>query len=82
MKNNGLKECWIIGGASIYKEVLAEGLWDRIYLTKIHSHFDCDTFFPSIDTAKCKEISVANVATDEQTEGSVKYKFHVFEKAE
>ena len=71
----------MIGGASIYNEVIAGGLWDRIYLTKVASHFDCDTFFPSVDSVACREVTDPNVSSDEQTEGNIKYSFHVFERS-
>ncbi|GAB4283933.1 MAG: dihydrofolate reductase [Marinilabiliales bacterium] len=41
------KENFIIGGGSVYKQFLP--LADKLYLTRIHHHFDADTFFPEIN---------------------------------
>lgn len=41
-------ECFIIGGGSIYKQLLP--LCDRVYVTKIYkSHEKVDTYFPNLD---------------------------------
>lgn len=42
------KEIFIIGGGSIYRQVLAQT--DKIYLTIVHQKFDADVFFPFINT--------------------------------
>jgi dihydrofolate reductase len=46
------KEIFVIGGAQIYEQTL--DLVDNLYLTKIHSNFECDTFFPKIDYKQWK----------------------------
>ena len=43
------RDIFIIGGASIYKQVLEMDIVDKMYLTNIHGEYDCDTFFPSFD---------------------------------
>lgn len=40
---------FIIGGAQIYKEALDSGVVDRIEMTRIHSPFEGDSFFASLD---------------------------------
>ena len=40
------KDIWIIGGGEIYKQSM--GIADRIELTRVHSEFEADTFFPEI----------------------------------
>jgi dihydrofolate reductase len=39
---------FIIGGAGVYRSALElpYGIADRVLLTKVHSDFECDTFFP------------------------------------
>lgn len=37
-------ENFIIGGGSVYNQFLP--LANRLYLTRVHAHFDADTFFP------------------------------------
>lgn len=47
------EDVWVIGGSSIYKEALDSPNFYKLYLTKIHREFDCDTFLPEIpDTLK------------------------------
>lgn len=41
------KEVFVIGGGEIYKEILPKA--DKVYLTRVHSKFDGDTFFPELD---------------------------------
>ncbi|RYZ29260.1 MAG: dihydrofolate reductase [Chitinophagaceae bacterium] len=42
----GVKEIFVIGGAEIFKTSLAKA--NRIYLTRIHHHFDGDVYFPEL----------------------------------
>lgn len=50
---NAIKLCpkdapvFIIGGGEIYQQGLE--YTDKIEITKVHGHFDADTFFPEID---------------------------------
>jgi len=41
------KEVFIIGGGQIYKEAI--NVCDKLYITKIHKHFEGDVKFPEID---------------------------------
>lgn len=45
----GTAEVFIIGGAEIYKQAIAD--CDRIYLTVVEGNFEADAFFPVIDPA-------------------------------
>lgn len=42
-------DAFIIGGAQIYQQALT--LADRLIVTEIQDRFDCDAFFPEIDSA-------------------------------
>lgn len=42
-------EVMIIGGASIYEQLLPKV--DNLYITFVHHHFDADAFFPKIEWA-------------------------------
>ena len=39
---------FIIGGGRVYEESIKRDDVDGVYLTEIHSDFNCDTFFPEI----------------------------------
>jgi len=43
-----VENIFIIGGASIYKQVIEKNIVDGIYLTRIYEEYECDTFFPEI----------------------------------
>lgn len=45
---------FIIGGGEIYK--IAMDVADKIELTRVHSTFEADTFFPKIDPNKWKPV--------------------------
>lgn len=45
--NNHYKEAYIIGGGELYAASIA--IADKIYLTKVETVIEGDTFFPSID---------------------------------
>ena len=40
----GETECFIIGGAAVYREAMPQV--EKLYLTKVLSHVDGDVFFP------------------------------------
>lgn len=46
------KELFVIGGATIFNSALPQA--DRIYLTRIHSSFQGDTYFPSLEETEWK----------------------------
>jgi dihydrofolate reductase len=54
-KTNSEPECFIIGGAEIYK--LAMPYTTRLYLTEIEADIEGDTYFPEYDKSQWKEIS-------------------------
>ncbi|HIT34135.1 MAG TPA: dihydrofolate reductase [Candidatus Faecousia intestinigallinarum] len=43
----GAERAFVIGGGSVYREMLA--LCSRAYVTKVHIRPVCDTFFPDLD---------------------------------
>ena len=52
-ENNSEDECFIIGGAEIYK--LAMPYTTRLYLTEIDAHVQGDTYFPEVNMRNWKE---------------------------
>uniref|UniRef100_A0A8C7WUN1 dihydrofolate reductase n=1 Tax=Oryzias sinensis TaxID=183150 RepID=A0A8C7WUN1_9TELE len=41
-------QVWIIGGSSIYKEIMESQAPRRLIVTRVQKQFECDTFFPEI----------------------------------
>lgn len=54
-KRNGEQECFIIGGAEIYK--LAMPFTTRLYMTEIDAVIGGDTYFPEIESGEWQEVS-------------------------
>lgn len=54
-RENGEEELMIIGGGEIYKQALP--ITDRIYLTRIHTELEGDTFFPELNMEEWKLVS-------------------------
>ncbi|XP_074594307.1 dihydrofolate reductase [Brevipalpus obovatus] len=73
---------FIVGGEKIYQESLQFPQCYRIYLTRIHAHFDCDTFFPKFDENLFQEITSDQVPQGVQEENGLKYTFHLYERKE
>jgi len=48
-KKAGDKEPFVIGGGQIYKYAIENNLVDRIYLTRVHTEIDGDTYFEDLD---------------------------------
>jgi len=46
-KATGSKEIFIGGGAEVYAQAMS--LCNRIYLTRIHAHFEADAFYPELN---------------------------------
>ena len=55
-------EIMLIGGGELYREALPRA--QRIYLTRVHAHFDADTFFPALDPTDWRETAREDHASD------------------
>lgn len=55
---------FIIGGGEIYKQSI--DIADKIELTRVHSTFEADTFFPEISQSKWEKISEMKHEKDEK----------------
>ena len=53
--HNTYAEVWVIGGANVYKQFLNKHLIKKCFITRIDKEFECDTFFPVLDTVHWKE---------------------------
>lgn len=52
---NSDEECFVIGGATIYKLLMPYA--NKMYITKINQDFDGDVWFPEIKDTEWKEVS-------------------------
>ena len=59
-------EIFIFGGGKIFKEAMP--LVKKIYMTKVHSIIDGDTFFPVLDMKDWKETSREDFKADEKNQ--------------
>lgn len=71
-----LNEVFIIGGASIYAQAIKLAGCMKIYLTEIDQEFECDTFFPEIDSKLFEKKS----CSERYEEKDVSYRFCVYER--
>jgi dihydrofolate reductase len=70
-----IETCFIIGGGSIYRQVIHDPVLTGIYLTQVKKEFKCDTFFPTIPDIFSKVTSLGEVEEDE-----AKYEYLLYEK--
>lgn len=63
-KERGEEELMVIGGGVIYAQFM--DLADRIYLTRVHSEIEGDTYFPEIDESKWKVVNEEYHPKDER----------------
>ena len=63
-KDLNFKEIFIIGGGEIYKESIS--IADKIYLTKVHTTIEGDTYFPEIQLSQWNMISNKDFSSDEK----------------
>ncbi|CAD6996209.1 dihydrofolate reductase [Ceratitis capitata] len=75
-----IETVWIVGGSGVYKEAMASPRCNRIYLTNILKHFDCDTFFPKIPNDFQEVEPDPETPVGVQEEGEVKYEYKILEK--
>ena len=67
-------ENFIIGGGKIYEQFLPVA--DKLYITKVHQHFDADVFFSEIDTNIFKLESQSEIFTD--AANNLQYSFLIY----
>lgn len=71
---------WIIGGYAVYKEALDKKLCEKLFLTRIKEHYECDVFFPDFSETDYRDSEHANVPKELQEENGVQYYFKVYER--
>ncbi len=75
LKNYPSEDVYIIGGESIYRQMLP--YCDVAHVTKIDHAYEADTFFPNLDKDEAWEITADS---DEQTYFDIPYQFVKYER--
>jgi len=70
------KEIYVIGGGEIYKQALP--IAHRVYITRVHTVVDGDTFFPELPTIDWKLLSRLDFKAD--AKHAYDYSFEVWER--
>ncbi len=72
-KETGTDECFVIGGAEIYREALP--FCQKLYITRVHGIFEGNTYMPEFEKDFCKISSVSNFKDEHNM---CDYDFEVF----
>ncbi|HEY4335578.1 MAG TPA: dihydrofolate reductase, partial [Puia sp.] len=75
-KATDCKEAFVIGGGEIYKESMP--IADRIYITRVHTQLEGDTYFPDIDEKQWQLTDHRDFPADEKH--AYAYSFQVWER--
>jgi dihydrofolate reductase len=73
---NAEKECFVIGGGSIYRQFMPMAA--KLYITRVHKDFEADTFFPDIDDEEWTLVEESEVQVDENN--SLHYSFLTYHR--
>lgn len=68
---------YVIGGQSMYQEALKHPECHQVFVTRIHSDVQCDTFFPFRELQETFHHVVAGFP---KTENGFSYSFHTYQR--
>lgn len=74
-KMDSVKENFIIGGGSIYKQFMPFA--NKLYITRVHQDFEADTFFPEISLNEWKLVEKVDINDDDQNEFNYSFETYV-----
>lgn len=75
-KETDCKEVFVIGGGEIYRQSLSVA--HKVYLTRVHTHIDGDTFFPELPSATWSLVNQVDFPADEKH--AYAYSFQVWQR--
>ncbi len=75
-KSHDYKELFIAGGGEIYKQTVDKA--DKVYLTRVHTNIEGDTFFPELNLKKWKKTN--NRFFNADIKHKYDYSFETWEK--
>ena len=73
---NASEDAFVIGGASVYRELL--GRCDTVYVTKLHAAWPADCWFPNLDQDPAWTVSQEEEVLEEQ---GIKFHYVTYRKA-
>ena len=79
MLNCEISEAWNIGGPKVYEAQFQKlneypSVFGKLYLTKVHKTYDCDTFYPTEYIKNLKNTENSDVIE----ENGIQLSFHVY----
>lgn len=77
-KFQNIDKIFIVGGQRMYEEGIKHKDCERLYITHIDKEYQCDKFFPKIDTNIYK---VENESDKYITKDGIKYIFTIYKKS-
>jgi dihydrofolate reductase len=75
-ESSSSEKIFIIGGGHIYSQT--EALWDKVYLTRVDTHSNGDTYFPKLSTEAWDLISEEKYSADDKN--PFNYTFQVLKR--
>lgn len=80
-----IETVWIVGGSGVYAEAMTLPNCHRLYLTRVHGQFECDTFFPQIpkDFVQVTDpeiLAMEQIPQGLQHENDIHFEYQLFEK--
>lgn len=64
--SRGETEIFVIGGESVFRQALP--LADRLYMTRVHTRVEADTYFPAFDPTSWELVSETHYEEDRKNE--------------
>ena len=69
--DRGETEAFVCGGAEVYEQALP--ITDRMYITKVDSEVEADTFFPEFDRSQWIQTETKTHAADEKNQYAISF---------
>ena len=79
-KQPQIESIFVIGGERVYRSILELNLCDRVYLTRVLKEFDCDAYYPQLDTSRFSLVQSDEVPAGVQEENGLQYECQVYER--
>ena len=81
-KEESIDKLFVIGGQRLYKEAIDSKQLKYIYLTRIDADFQCDAFFPEVDTKLFVDITEEDQSIPKgiREENAIKYQFFLYKR--